>query len=160
MKYNAEYLNALKKQKKVQLITLLISILLSLILLLIMFLTVTYKEESLIKTLSCILLTFIGWFAIYEIIFIIIPLKRKIEHLSLVLRSNLGNFYCDILDISKLKTITTSIKGYEIFCLIEGTKLRFYFHSDLGKVNFSIGDYVHLKVKNNFIVEYEVMPNE
>jgi len=157
MNYNETYLNNLKIEKKKRTIILLITIGISIGILLFMFLTVKYEQEILIKVLSCVLLTCVGWVSICEILFNLIPLKRNIEHISLILRSNLEVVICQVIEIGKKSTISKEIKGYEIVCMIEDKKRRFYFNDSMGSITFKKYDHMRLAIKNNFVVGFEVI---
>jgi len=158
--YNSDMITLLTEKNKKDLFISLIP--LAVIIPLYVFFLIVAEEynQKVYQVFSTILFTAWSWIFIFELTFNILPNKRKIEHITKVLKVNKVEFEGKVETISDVITLEKSVLIKEILIIKEYERHKLYMNVDLNECNIKKGDYIKATVGNNFIYSYEVIDND
>ena len=95
-----------------------------------------------------------GWVCIYYIFALILPGKRKYQHLCTLLRMEFQELRGEVVEIGLELTVAKDIIAQKFVIKSDGEEMITYWNTDFGKLPFDEGQHVTLCVSNRFVISY------
>lgn len=104
-----------------------------------------------IQALTIIVISLAVCFFLYVVINIVLPNKRRIKLIKNILSGEENTYQCEVVDVSRLRTINHNIKVYDVSILVDGKMMTVLLDSEFE--GLMCKGQVTLKVRNKYIVE-------
>lgn len=95
-----------------------------------------------------------GWVCIYYIFALVLPGKRKYQHLCTLLRMEFQELRGEVVQMGSELTVTKDIIAQKLIIKSDGEEMVTYWNADFGKLPFEEGQHVTLCVSNRFVISY------
>lgn len=95
-----------------------------------------------------------GWICIYYIFALILPNKRKLRHMCMLLRMEFQELQGDVVKIDSEHTVSKDIIAKKLTIKNDGEESVAYWNVDFGSPPFVEGQHIKLCVSNRFVISY------